>query len=88
MTRRTFRTPLAEGFGRLVKVRRRQDRGSRELAEAYPQMLANESKPPMRAADLVRLFLGQPVCFVVYVSVILVVRFGPAREGRVWSRGR
>lgn len=84
----TFRTPLAEGFTRLVKVRRRQDRGSRELAEAYPAMLANESKPPMRAADYVRLFLGQPVCFVVYVFVVLVVRCGPDREGRAWSRGR
>ena len=84
----TFRTPLAEGLARLVKVRRRQDRGSRELSEAYPEMLANESKPAMRWADYVRLFLGQPICFVVYVFVVLVVRCGPDRDGRAWSRGR
>ena len=78
----------AEGLARLVKVRRRQDRGSRELSEAYPEMLANESKPAMRWADYVRLFLGQPICFVVYVFVVLVVRCGPDRDGRAWSRGR
>lgn len=84
----TFVTPLAEGFSRLVKVRRRQDRGGAELARAFPALIANESKPPMRLSDYLGLFLGQPVCFIVYVIIILAVRYGPDREGGTWSRGR
>lgn len=80
--------PLVEGFWPLVRVRRRQDAGSRELAEKYPDLLKNESKPPLKPADYLRLFVSQPLDFAVYVTVILMVRFGPGRKDRAWRRGR
>ena len=79
--------PLAEGFAQLVKVRRRQDAGNVEIAETYPELLANESKPPITRGDYLKLFLGQPVSFLVYISVILTVRFGP-KQAAGWTRGR
>lgn len=47
-----------------VPVRRRWDRRCPDLAADSPSIVVNESMPQMRAADHVRLFLGQPICFV------------------------
>ena len=82
-----YHWPMVEGFGRLVKVRRRQDAGVRELAARFPAIMANESKPPMTAADHLRLFAGQPVSYAVYVSVMIAVKSGLAKRG-AWTRGR
>ena len=81
--------PLVEGFAALVKVRRRQDAGTAELALRYPDLMANESKPPVRPGDHLRLFLGQPVSYAVYVTIMLTVKLG-GRRGRAseWVRGR
>ncbi|MEO0771794.1 MAG: glycosyltransferase [Pseudomonadota bacterium] len=83
--------PLVEGFARLVKVRRRQDAGVRELAARYPGIMVNESKPPMRLRDHLALLTRVPVSYVVYVSVMIAVKLGPrGSEGRSegWTRGR
>lgn len=85
----SYTWPVAEGFAALVKVRRRQDRGTAEIAEKFPDLVQNESKAPrMTAGDYLGLFTGQPLSFLVYVSVLLTVRFGPRREGAGWTRGR
>ncbi|MEL7299505.1 MAG: glycosyltransferase [Pseudomonadota bacterium] len=83
----SYSWPLVEGFRGLVRVRRRQDAGMRELARRYPGMLANEGKSPLGARDHARLFAAGPVSYAVYAFVILAVRLGgPGRAH--WVRGR
>ncbi|MCE6950271.1 glycosyltransferase [Cereibacter sphaeroides] len=82
-----YHWPLVEGFSQLVKVRRRQDAGVRQLEARYPAIMANESKPPMTPGDHLRLFLQTPLSYTVYVLVMLAVKSG--RSGtRDWTRGR
>lgn len=80
--------PMIEGFSGLVRVRRRQDAGMRELAEKYPGLLRNESKPPLRPADHLRLFVAAPISYLVYAGVLMVVRLSRSRHGLSWIRGR
>ena len=82
-----YHWPLAEGFSRLVKVRRRQDQGVRQLMQRFPEIMKNESKPPMTLRNHLELFLKLPVSYLVYVSVILMVKAGRQSEGG-WDRGR
>jgi len=79
--------PMVEGLRALIRVRRRQDAGMRELAETYPELMANEGKAEMRPADHLRLFARAPVSYLVYTGVILAVRLG-GLGGRSWDRGR
>lgn len=82
----TYAWPMIEGFGALVRVRRRQDRGVAEIAARWPGLLAREGKAPLGAARLLRLALADPAGFATYAAVSLAVRLkrGPA----VWTRGR
>lgn len=82
----TYEWPMVEGFGRLVKVRRRQDDGVREIARKWPSMLRNEGKPSLSAGVLVRLVANDPVGFMVYVAVAVAVRSKRPSSG--WTRGR
>lgn len=78
--------PIAEGFSALVRVRRRQDRGVREIATRFPDLLLNEDKPPLDSRALGSLYCRDPLGFMVYAGVSLSVR---APHGdRTWSRGR
>ncbi|MCV2864050.1 glycosyltransferase family A protein [Albidovulum sediminicola] len=81
-----FHWPMAEGLGNLVRVRRRQDAGVVEIARLYPAILANEGKAALGAGGALRLALTDPVAFVVYATVHVMVRTRP--QGREWSRGR
>lgn len=83
----TYHWPMVEGFANLVKTRRRQDAGVRELAALYPQLMRNESKPPMTGADHLRLLRRMPLSYLVYVGVMLAVK---AKRGAhtEWTRGR
>ncbi|WP_210528166.1 glycosyltransferase family 2 protein [Rubellimicrobium arenae] len=78
--------PIAEGLHALTRVRRRQDRGTAEIAERFPRLLANEDKLPITSAGLLGLILRDPVGFVFYATVALAVRAWPG-DGS-WSRGR
>lgn len=80
--------PPVEGFAALVRVRRRQDAGGRELGRKYPGLFANESKPPVRPSDHLRLFSGDPIGYMVYIAVMLTVKLGARRKQQIWSRGR
>lgn len=82
----TYVWPMIEGFGPLVKVRRRQDAGVREIDQAYPGLLAREGKPPLGKGELVGLILRDPVGFAVYAAVSLSVRL--KRGSSTWTRGR
>ena len=73
--------PMVEGFRNLVRVRRRQDRGVKEVARLYPALLANEKKSALGAGRLARLAMRDPVGFLVYAAVSLAVRI-PVGAGR------
>lgn len=81
--------PMVEGFGALVRVRRRQDAGNREIAEKWPEMFEREGKLGVSPGEHLKLFLQTPVSYVVYVSVAIAVRLGHRKTGQqAWSRGR
>ncbi|WP_209425026.1 glycosyltransferase [Pararhodobacter sp. SW119] len=78
--------PLAEGFLALVRVRRRQDAGMRQLFAYHPELVAHEGKARLGPGELLRLILAVPSGFLVYAAVALAVRTRP--QGHDWSRGR
>ncbi|MEO0913638.1 MAG: glycosyltransferase [Pseudomonadota bacterium] len=86
--RATHDWPMVEGFGRLVKVRRRQDRGVAEIAEKYPELLANDDKIGLGLAGMLRLALRDPTGFAVYAAVALAVKLTKSRAKSTWTRGR
>jgi glycosyltransferase involved in cell wall biosynthesis len=83
----TYVWPLVEGFGALVRVRRRQDQGVAEIARLHPELLANEDKQRPGRGWLLRRMLADPVAFGVYAAVTLAVRAGGGRQSG-WVRGR
>ncbi len=78
--------PIAEGFGALVRVRRRQDAGVAEVAARWPALMANDGTPPLGLRGLAALALRDPLGFAVYAGVALRVRLAPG--GADWTRGR
>jgi glycosyltransferase involved in cell wall biosynthesis len=80
--------PIVAGFGRLVKVRRRQDRGVGEIRERFPELLKNDDKRPIGPGGLLQRLVRHPIGFAVYSTVALAVRYGPQRAGAGWTRGR
>lgn len=82
-----YHWPMVEGFRALVKVRRRQDAGVRELVLRYPEIMANESKPPMGLSDHWSIFRQGPLSYVVYVAVMVAVK-ASKRKPEGWTRGR
>jgi len=81
-----YHWPMVEGFGTLVRVRRRQDAGVAEIARLYPHLPANEGKHPVTKGLLVRLAVTDPVGFAVYMAVHVAVRM--KRDTGAWARGR
>ena len=77
--------PMIEGFGPLVRVRRRQDAGVAEVNRLFPGLLAREAKPKLTPARLLALALRDPLGFATYAAVSLAVRL---RRGEGWTRGR
>lgn len=78
--------PLTEGFSRLVRVRRRQDRGGQQIAELYPELLERQGHVRPSVREVVGLAFRDPLGFAVYATVSLAVR--TKRGGTEWSRGR
>ena len=79
--------PLSEGFAQLVRVRRRQDEGVREIARLFPDLPARSGPVRVGAAQLARLAVADPVGFGAYVGVALAVRTRRGAPGG-WARGR
>lgn len=77
---------MVEGLRNLIKVRRRQDIGVAEVNRLYPDLMQNEGKARLGAADLIGLVLRAPFGFAVYMSVHVAVRMG--RKSTDWTRGR
>ena len=78
--------PMVEGFAALVRTRRRQDRGVKELAALHPGILQREAKARLSLSGLFRLALRDPIGFAVYSAVSLTVRLRPGTN--TFTRGR
>lgn len=81
-----YHWPMVEGFGNLVRVRRRQDAGVREVRTLYPQLFDNDTKAPVSKGFALRLLLKDPLGMLVYMAVHIAVRMKPASAE--WTRGR
>ena len=79
--------PMVQGLRRLIRVRARQDRGVAEIAAAYPQLLANDTKRRPGKGWLIRRALSDPLAFATYGLVTLAVRAGLGGQSG-WVRGR
>ncbi|MDN5787430.1 glycosyltransferase family A protein [Pseudorhodobacter sp.] len=82
----SYHWPMVEGFAALVRVRRRQDAGVREIAALYPGLLAREGKAPLGFSGILRRGLSDPPGLAAYAVVSLMVKARPAGQG--WTRGR
>jgi len=80
--------PPVEGFGNLIRVRRRQNAGNAELARAYPELMRNEDTTGPGMGELARLALNDPLGFGVYAGVRLGVRSPLFSSAHRWARGR
>lgn len=78
-------SPIAEGWRGLVRVRRRWEAGSRQIAKLFPNLLANDGKPRLGAKGHVRLMLRLPVSYCVYAAIKIAARMG---HNTGWARGR
>ena len=81
-----YHWPMVEGFGALVRVRRRQNAGVDEIRRLHPERMANEGKLRLGRMEALRLGLRRPFAALVYIAVHIAVRFAPARSD--WTRGR
>lgn len=81
-----YHWPMVEGFTNLVRVRRRQDEGVRELFRLYPGIADREAKASPTRAQLIGLAMRKPVPFLTYAMVHVAVRL--RNSGTEWTRGR
>lgn len=79
--------PIAEGFGRLVRVRRRQDAGVAEIERLFPHLLANDDKESLPLPRKLAMVLRDPFGFAVYACVAIAVKLTKGKSSG-WSRSR
>ena len=82
----TYDWPMIEGFAALVRVRRRQDAGVKELDARYPGILDREGKARLTTGHLIRLAVADPFGFATYAAVSMAVR--SRRGAATFTRGR
>lgn len=80
--------PLVDGIANLIKVRRRQDVGVREVADRFPTLMANDDIKNRRLGTTLRHVLADPVGFIVYAAISVAVRLPILRSNDRWARGR
>lgn len=83
-----YRLPVPEGFSQLVRLRRRQDYGAREVVRLYPGLGRNDDKPRFGLGRAVAILATDPVGFAVYAAVALTARATARRHAGVWARAR
>ena len=84
----TYRWPMVEGLAGLIRVRRRQDRGVREIAERFPALEKNRDDMHAARGAISAVALRDPVGFAVYALVAVCVRLPLPGTGEGWARGR
>lgn len=83
--------PLPEGFNNLVHVRHRWREGNIELAEKFPELMANDSEINTSSSNALRL-LRTPFASVIFVLIYLASNARARRtkdeDTAGWRRGR
>lgn len=83
-----FDWPITEGFANLVRVRRRQNEGLAEVQRLYPELARKMENTAPDSGEKGRLFMADPLGFVIYATVSLAVRLPIFRNSGRWDRGR
>ncbi len=83
-----YHWPMVEGFTNLVRVRRRQDDGVKEIAARFPHLLENDDKPKLTLPDLLSRLVRDPLGFTTYAAVSLAVKTALFQTDKPWVRGR
>jgi len=83
-----FSWPIAEGFGALVRVRRRQNRGLAELGQKRPDLVRNAGQTAPGRGEKIGLMLRDPLGFAVYAAVALAVKTPLWQPRSRWDRDR
>ena len=79
-----FSWPVTEGFASLVRVRRRQDAGLEEIRHGWPELAARMAPTAPDTGEKLRLFLRDPLGFVIYAAVAVTVRTPLFRNRDGW----
>ena len=81
-----YHWPISEGLATLIRVRRRQDAGTAELARLYPDLAGHASGDRPSGRQALRMGLADPAGFAAYAVVSLAVRL--RRPSHHWERAR
>jgi len=81
----SYRWPMVNSVSRLLRVRRRQDQGTAQIAAQFPHLMANEGKPAPKLPPLIK---ADPLGFAVYAAISAIVRLSRGARGTDWARGR
>ena len=81
-----YEWPLTDGFLPLMRVRRRQDRGVREVAALHPELMGNDGVEKVGLSGALRLLVTDPPGMIVYSVIKIASRTGADSGG--WTRGR
>jgi glycosyltransferase involved in cell wall biosynthesis len=84
----TYSWPITEGFGNLVRVRRRQDQGLAQMHKQFSDLANGMERTAPDGAKTLRLLLQDPLGFVIYAVVALTVRLPLFLNRSEWDRGR
>lgn len=84
----TYSWPITEGFANLVRVRRRQDQGLKQMREKLPDLAGRMERTAPDRLEKLKLFLKDPLGFLIYASVAVTVRLPLFRNRSAWDRGR
>ena len=82
----SYEWPLSDGFLPLVRVRRRQDQGVREVMAFRPELDARENKARLGLRGVLALLVSDPAGWLVYAAVKLASKL--PLPGEDWARGR
>lgn len=83
-----YEWPITEGLASLVRVRRRQNEGMAEIERLYPHLPAKAAPTAPDTKEKLRLFIKDPLGFVIYSAVAVAVRLPVFRNRSGWDRGR
>lgn len=83
-----YRWPLPDGWQAIVRVRRRQEVGLRELERQRPDLLHRGDRRGTNLRALLAQFVRKPLTMLVYAGLIAHARLSARANDRAWERGR
>lgn len=87
-TSMAYQWPLPTGWQALVRVRRRQEIGLRELETLCPHLLDRRRSRASTLRSLAHLAVRRPLSAVIFAAVVVRCRFGLDTSNKSWARSR